>query len=172
MPAIRKTKPLHNVTRRPKRLSDADLARSRAAQQREKTLQTIANDKPAKTAKAANGPETKPAAADAAKASESDSEGSEGQEKRRRGVIPTMPEAIIYRLNGKVFASIYNPVDGSVYTESGKGEGSAKGALEDSGFRLSAVFSDGSTWLAEKLPAGAELIGYCTIKGFPLPKQS
>lgn len=92
-------------------------------------------------------------------------------ESKRRGVIPTMPMAIVYRHAGKVHAVIHHPLDGSTYAESGKGEGSAKGALEDSGFRLSSLSLDGPEWLAAKLPEGAELIGYATLKSFPLPTK-
>ncbi len=135
---------------------------------------TPAKDKPsANGAKASDKANDKPSqAAQAAQAAQAgqDSEG-EQETRGRRGVIPTMPGCIIYRQGGKVFAAVHHPVDGTSYIESGKGEGSAKGALEDSGFRLSAVYAEGKEWIAEKLPEGAELIGYADIKGFPLPKQ-
>ena len=108
-----------------------------------------------------------PAATPATPASASEDESTE-----RKGKQPTMPMAIIYRQNGRVTAAVFNPLDGTVYAETGKGEGSAKGALEDSGFRLSPLFLDGPQWLTERLPAGAELIGYAKISGFPLPKQT
>lgn len=92
-------------------------------------------------------------------------------EKRSRGVIPTMPAAIVYKLGERVHAVIHHPADGSSYAESGKGEGSAKGALEDAGYRLSPLYTDGHEWLAAKLPEGASLIGYANIKGFPLLPQ-
>lgn len=122
----------------------------------------------AKAAK--NGAEAKPAETDAAKAAEA-TKPTEATEEKRRGAVPTMPAAILYRLNGRVFAAVHSPVDGKSYIQSGKGEGSAKGALEDTGFRLSSLTLDGAEWLAAKLPAGAELIGYAAIKGFPLPEQ-
>lgn len=92
-------------------------------------------------------------------------------EAKKRGVVPTMPAAILYKHGGRVHAAIHHPIDGTSYIESGKGVGSAKGALEDSGFRLSGESLDGPEWLTEKLPEGAELIGFCTIKGFPLPTK-
>lgn len=95
----------------------------------------------------------------------------DAEEKKVRGIIPTMPACILYRLGGKVTAAIHHPVDGTSYSETGKGEGSAKGALEDAGYRLGMVVADGHEWIRAKLPAGAELIGYASIKGFPLLPQ-
>lgn len=112
----------------------------------------------------------KPKAANGAKA-ESAPETGETESKRRHGVIPTMPMAIVYRLDNRVHAVIHHPLDGSTYGESGKGEGSAKGALEDSGFRLSSLSMDGPEWLVAKLPSGAELLGYASLKSFPLPTK-
>lgn len=120
--------------------------------------------KPAQPSQASAGPIDPPA-------TEASSDPKTSQANKQRGVIPTMPECVIYRKDGRVIAAVYNPVDGSVYQESGKGEGSAKGALEDSGFRLSLMYDKGPEWLYAKLPAGIEIIGFASIKGFPLPKQ-
>jgi len=122
---------------------------------------TQTSNKPAQTP-AKNG--TAPAAA---KADAPATDSAEATEPKKRGVVPTMPAAILYKHGGKVHAAIHHPVDGTSYIETGKGVGSAKGALEDSGFRLSGESLDGPEWLAEKLPEGGELIGFCTIKGFP-----
>jgi hypothetical protein len=127
------------------------------------TMQSTEKSKSA-TAPAKNG--TTPAAA---KADAPAADSAEATEPKKRGVVPTMPAAILYKHQGRVHAAIHHPIDGTSYVETGKGVGSAKGALEDSGFRLSGESLDGPEWLAEKLPEGAELIGFCTIKGFPLP---
>lgn len=127
---------------------------------------TMTQTEKVKPTPAKNG--TTPAKADTAQAS---NEATETPEAKKRGVVPTMPAAILYKHGGRVHAAIHHPVDGTAYIETGKGVGSAKGALEDSGFRLSGESLDGPEWLTEKLPEGAELIGFCTIKGFPLPTK-
>lgn len=96
---------------------------------------------------------------------------SEDEEKRFRGVLPTMPWAIVFRQGDKVHAVIHHPIDGTSYAETGRGEGSAKGALEDVGYKLSPLQGSAPEWIAAKLPEGAALIGYATIKGFPLLPQ-
>lgn len=131
------------------------------------TTETAVNDrKPKNGQKPA---ETAPKGETAPTDASADTE--ETKEKARRGIVPTMPMAILYRLAGRVHAVVHNPIDGTSYTETGKGEGSAKGAMEDSGFRFSSMSLDAPAWLTEKLPEGANLIGYAGIKSFPLPKQ-
>jgi len=91
---------------------------------------------------------------------------------KRRGVVPTMPMGMLYtRADGRVVAGIYHPADGTSYVETGKGVGSAKGALEDSGFVLSGLTLDGPEWLSDLLPPDCVLLGYCSVKGFPLPQK-
>lgn len=118
-------------------------------------------------ASAPNGSNTAPIQTGAVKSADS-----EDDTESRKGKQPTMPMAIVYRQNGMVHARVFNPIDGSSYGETGKGEGSAKGALEDMGFRLSPLFLDGPAWLLDCVPTGAAVIGFAKISGFPLPKQT
>jgi len=90
---------------------------------------------------------------------------------RARGIMPTMPMAVYYKLDNKVIAAIHHPSDKTVLTETGRGIGSAKGGLEDMGFIFSPTSSTGPEWLTALVPARAEIIGYASIKGFPLPAQ-
>lgn len=136
----------------------------------EPTMSATTTENAPKSPKPANGAKAKPDASPDAQTSGESPESSEATAKRR-GIIPTMPAAILYRQNGRVYAAIHHPLDGTSYIESGKGEGSAMGALVDSGFRLSSLTDEGAEWLAAKLPAGATLLGYASIKGFPLPSQ-
>jgi hypothetical protein len=117
-------------------------------------------------------PATAPTAPKAAETAPADTDTEETKEKARRGIVPTMPMAVLYRRAGRVHAVIHHPIDGTSYEETGKGEGSAKGSLEDTGFRLSSITSDGPAWLVERVPADVQLIGYASIKSFPLPPQT
>lgn len=128
------------------------------------TQQTSTASKPA-TSKPANGA---PAAATEAK---EQTQAAEESRRSKGGVIPTMPSAVVYFLNGIYHAAVFHPGDKSKYVETGKGIGSAKGALEDSGFVLSLLQADGPEWMSEFIPEGAVVQGYAAIKGFPLPKQ-
>jgi hypothetical protein len=93
-------------------------------------------------------------------------------EKRSQGTIPTMPACMVYKApDGRVVVSIHHPVDKTSISESAKGIGSAKGAMEDEGFILGTLSASGPEWLSALVPAGAELLGFCSIKGFPLPKR-
>lgn len=138
---------------------------------KETTMQTSTETKNAKTETSKAKPaEAAPAQTETAPVA-ADSAADTDDKKVRRGVVPTMPSCVIYELGGRFYAAIHHPVDGTSYTESGKGIGSAKGALEDSGFHLSAMTADGPEWLSDRVPAGATVHGYASIKGFPLPKQ-
>jgi hypothetical protein len=120
----------------------------------------------------AKSPEQATTSAEPTTGGDTTGDGEDSKEKARRGIAPTMPMAILYRLAGKVTAVIHHPIDGTSYSETGKGEGSAKGALEDTGFRLASITLDGPAWLVAKVPADAKLIGYAAIRSFPLPVQT
>lgn len=100
----------------------------------------------------------------------------EGQ-KRSRGALPTMPICALYkRADGKVVAEIISPLGEGPrfrYSAVGKGQGSAKGNLEDTGFVLSGVHNNPPQWVADRkvIPEGVEIIGFCNVSGFPLPPQ-
>jgi len=82
-----------------------------------------------------------------------------------------MPMVVYYKLDNRVHAAIHHPADKTSLIESGRGIGSAKGGLEDMGFLFSAMSNKGPEWLTALVPMKAEIIGYASIKGFPLPKQ-
>ena len=125
-----------------------------------------AGNKPKTDAAEANKPKTD-AEASAAPAS-ADAKPAE----KKGGKPPAMPHVAVYHLNGRVYAGVYNPADKTSYVESGKGEGSAVGALVDSGFKLTDLTPDGPAWIKEFIPPGAEKVQYAGIRSFPLPKQS
>lgn len=125
---------------------------------------------PAKST-AKNGVEAKPEIVETKAPETQEDDGPTKQNKGGKGAVPTMPGAIVYKQGGKVFAVVHHPVDGTTYMQSGKGEGSATGALVDSGYRLSPLSLDAPEWLIAKLPQDATLIGYATLRGFPLIPQ-
>lgn len=134
----------------------------------QKGFTTMANTQTATDTKPKNGAKAAETAAPETTTTAPDAEGTS----KRRGVVPTMPMGMVYSLpGGRVAAGVFHPADGTSYVEQGKGIGSAKGALEDSGFVLGALTLEGPEWLADLLPADCALLGYCSIKGFPLPKR-
>jgi len=151
--ALTLTKNRSNVAR----LSNTDKGNTMTQQ----TAQTA--PKPATTKPANGSPVAAPESKEAAQASE--------ETRKKAGIIPTMPAAVIYQYQGAYHAVVHHPGDKSTFAETGKGIGAAKGALEDSGFVLSSLQADGPEWIRELVPEGAVVQGYATIKGFPLPKQ-
>lgn len=128
------------------------------------TTQTAKNQTATKPANGAK-PETAPAAAQSPETATAEAE------KRTRGATPTMPVGALWReAGGKVVAAVIHP-NGTEYRETGKGIGSAKGAIEDSGFLFGDLHMDGPEWISARIPAGVELLGYAKIKSFPLPKN-
>lgn len=122
---------------------------------------------PRKNPASANGEAPKAPETAADKAETADS----AEKRGRPGAIPTMPHGVVFEHEGKVHAGIYHPADKSSYVESGRGPGTAKGALEDAGFILGALTEQGPEWLSDFVPAGAKVHGYAAVKGFPLPKK-
>ena len=93
------------------------------------------------------------------------------EKKERTGKPPQMPAVAVYHLGGRVYAGVFNPVNQTKYIESGKGEGSAVGALVDSGFKITELTNEGPQWLQAMLPEGATNVQFAGIRSFPLPKQ-
>lgn len=95
--------------------------------------------------------------------------------KKHRGAIPSMPICAVYRReDGKTVAAIVAP-NGKRFEAVGRGQGSAMGELVDMGFVLSGLTDNVNDWVLDParkvVPVGAEVIGYATISGFPLPVQ-
>lgn len=87
------------------------------------------------------------------------------------GAVPTMPMAAVWKTSdGRHTAAVIHPAGGQ-YAEHARGQGGAKGALEDAGFTLAALSLDAPAWLKARIPADAEVIGFAQVKSFPLPKQ-
>lgn len=147
---------------------------SPSGNQRGKTMQTqpTTSNKPKNGQKADDTARTEPVTNTADTSTTADGETPAARPAwRARGIMPTMPMVVYYKQDGKVHAAVHHPVDKSSLIESGRGIGSAKGGLEDMGFLFSPTSATGPEWLTALVPVQAEIIGYASIKGFPLPKQ-
>lgn len=129
-----------------------------------KPAEASASPKPGEASKPAEG---------AATGSPDAAPGTDDKEEKARGITPQMPACLVWKeASGVVVANLIHPRTEQIFAVRGKGVNGTMGTLGDEGYPLGGLRQDVPKWILKHLPAGATLLGYAPVLGFPLPTQT